>query len=223
MVFRRSRKTFSSRRGGSRRRSTVSWYNKKYSAKDVAIQALRNTQYLKGLVNSEMFHHDRAETAVNVGASGVITNLVAIAQGDGPNQRTGNSLLIRNHLMRIRFSKDVSIPTTIIRYMLIQDTQQIGDTSPTVTDVLQVADVDSPLNLSAAGRFKVLLNKTVQLHSNSPIYHKELYRSMYSHLRFNGSTSNDVQKNGYYLLMISDQSVAQPILDLYSRIGYRDN
>jgi len=222
MVYRRSRKAFSSRRGGSRRRSTA-WYNRKYSAKDVALQALRNTKYLKGLVNSEMFHHDRSETALNIGAAGAVANLCAIAQGDGASARTGNSLLLRNHLMRIRFTKDVDVPTTVIRFMLVQDNQQVGDTSPSVTDILTAADVDSPLNLNAAGRFKVLLNKTVQLHDNSPMYHKEMYRSLYTHLRYNGSASTDIQRNGYYLLTISDQSVATPTMDLYSRVGYRDN
>lgn len=221
MVYRRSRKSYPSRRGGSRR--STAWYNKKYSAKDVALQALRNTRYLKGLVNSEMFHYDRAETAVPISSSGAMTNLVQIGSGDQSNQRTGNSVLIRNHLFRLRVTKNASAATTIFRYMIIQDTQQISDSSPSVGDVLDTVDVDSPLNLANSGRFKVLVNKTLMLHANSPMYHKETYKSMYLHIKFNGTAPTDIQKNGLYLLTISDQPTNTPLIDLWSRLGYRDN
>lgn len=216
-----SRRTRSRR--GRRTRRTTPWYNRKYNAMQLAAKAAKGVWYLKGLVNSEMFHYDRAETAVAISSAGAMTNLVQIGSGDQSNQRTGNSVLLRNHLFRLRVTKNASASTTIFRYMIVQDTQQISDTSPTVGDVLDTVDVDSPLNLANSGRFKILVNKTIMLHANSPMYHKESYKSMYLHIKFNGTAPTDIQKNGLYLLTISDQPTNTPVIDLWSRLGYRDN
>jgi len=223
MAYPRSSRAYKRPYKKSYKRKTP-WYNKRYNALQLATQAAKGVWYLKGLVNSEMLHHDRTETNVSISSTGSILNLVAIGQGDtAASNRTGNSILMRNHLTRIRFTKSSAATTTIVRYMIFQDTQQVGDTSPAVTDVLDTADVDSPLNLAASGRFKVLCNKTISLHSNYPIFHKETYKSLYSHIRYNGTTSSDIQKNGLYMLVIADQATNVPVMDLWSRIGYHDN
>lgn len=207
----------------SKRTKNQAWYDKRHSARSLAVTALKNIHYIKGLVNSEMYHFDRTETAVAVPSTGSILNLVSIAQADTAVTRTGNSILVRNILRRIRFTRNAAATTTVVRYMCFIDTQQIGDTSPGVTDVLEAADVDSGLSISSSGRFKVLSNNTVMLHANMPMHHKEVYKSIYHHIRYNGPASTDIQKGGIYLLVISDQAVNTPTLDLFSRIGYHDN
>ena len=107
--------------------------------------------------------------------------------------------------------------------MLFIDTQQVSDTSPSVSDILQAADVDSPLNISTAGRFKVLVNKTVMLHDNAPMFHKETYSSMYHHIKYNGSASSDIQRGGLYMLFISDQATNTPTVSIAARLMYIDN
>lgn len=208
------------RRKSSRKQA---WFDQKHSARSLAIKALKNVHYIRGLVNSEMFHHDRNETALAISSTGSVANLVGIAQGDGDGMRTGNSMLLRTHLLRIRFTRNAAATTTIIRYLIVQDTQQVSDTSPTVTDILESADVDSGLKLGTSGRFKVLVSKTVALYADKPIYHYEKYKSLYLHVRYNGSLATDIQKNGIFLLTLSDQAVNTPTMDLMSRIGYHDN
>ena len=46
---------FRNRRFNRRRRRTP-WYNRKYSTAQIARAAWRSAKYIRGLVNSEMFH-----------------------------------------------------------------------------------------------------------------------------------------------------------------------
>jgi len=210
-------------RRNTRKRKTTSWYDKKYSAKDIAMKALKNTQYLKGLVNSEMFHRDYTEAGTNITNTGYIRHITALTEGSGPYDRTGNSVLLRSLYKRIRITKHPSPLTTVVRMIFFIDTQQISDTTPAVADVLTNVGVDSPLTLNNYGRFKILLSKTITLTTNSPIFHSEKFDKMYHHIRFNGTVNTDIQKGGVYMLLLSDQPAAYPVLDSHIRIGYRDN
>ena len=206
-----------------RSRRRPAWYNKKYSTAQIARAAWRATKYIKGLVNSEMLHHDVGQDGTTVLSTGTVYALTAISNGDDAGTRTGNSILLRTLLNRIRFTKHASAVTTVVRFMLVWDTQQIGDTTPAAGDILQYADVDSPLNLASSGRFKVLANKTVALSSQMPIWHSERFLKLYKHVRYNGAASADIQRNGLYLLVVGDQATNLPTMDWYARVGYHDN
>lgn len=188
------------------------------------MKALKNTRYLKGLVNSEMLHNDDSITANVVNSTtGLVKHLSDIAQNDTDTGRTGNSILARSLLHRFRIKMSASATTTIVRMMLVIDTQQISDTVPVVTDILQLADVDAPLNKENAGRFKVLLNKTISLTTNSPQYHVEKFFNLYHHIRYNGTATSDIQKGGLYFMALSDQTTNTPTADGWWRLGYHDN
>lgn len=206
------------------RRSRRAWYDRKYSAKDLALKALKNTRYLRGLVNSEMFHNDDSVTANAVNSTtGIVKHLTDIAQGDSDTGRTGNSILVRSLLNRVRFKINASATTTIVRFMLVIDTQQVADTTPVMLDILQLQDVDAPLNKENAGRFKVLMNKTISLTTNNSQYHLEKFLNMYHHVRYNGTASSDITKGGLYFVALSDQTTNTPTLDGWWRLGYHDN
>ncbi|UOF78642.1 capsid protein [Circoviridae sp.] len=197
--------------------------NKANAAYAAAALALRNVRYIKGLVNSETFHQDNTVSATAITSTGLIFPITSIGQGDGAGQRTGNSILLRNFMMRARLTRNASSVTTVVRFMIIQDKQQISDTSPAISDVLQSVSVDSPLNTSSLGRFKVLYNRTILLDANKPMWHKETYRKLYTHIRYNGNAGTDIQRGGLYCLFISDQPTNSPLLDFYLRTGYHDN
>lgn len=208
---------------GRRRRSKQAWYNRRYSAKDLALKALRNTKYIRGLVNSEMFHKDFATNAAQIYNTGSVYALTEISQGNTMGQRTGNSILLRNLSQRIRLTKSTSANTTVVRMILFYDRQQVSDSYPTLANLLQSVSVDAPLNSDNFGRFKIVTSKVIVLDSNRPMWHKESFKSMYQHVRYNGNASTDIQKNGLYLAFISDQVTNVPLLDIYTRLSYRDN
>lgn len=225
MVY--SRRT-SRRRGTSRRRQT-SWYNKKYSTLQLAQKAWSATKYLKGLVNSEKFNADRSFTLGAVQSD--IYGLVRIAQGDGESERTGNSILCRSIYLRgfMQVNSAVSGNTRVC-LCLVQDTQQIADTNPTVLDIFNSLNPEAMINRSntnnTAGRFKIIWRKNYNLTpatGSTPSINIDKYFKVYSHVKYNGSGSQDLQKNGYYLVMLTSEATNFPTISLTSRVNYHDN
>lgn len=202
------------------------WYNKKYSAKDIALKALKNTRYLKGLVNSEMNHVD---STITLGAAqSNTTHITAIAQGDTAATRTGNSILLRNIYLRGIAEINAAVTaTTRITFALVKDKQQHSDTSPTVADVFTSnTNPESMLNLNNVGRFKVIWRKTINLSivaGGRNCIEINKYWKLYDHVRYNGTATTDIQKNGYYLMILTSEPANYPIVSLTSRVGYHDN
>lgn len=211
---------------GRKRMGKRSWYDKKYSAQQLAVKAWKATKYLKGLVNSEMLHKDTTITMSS--AQSNITSLVAIAQGDTDAGRTGNSLLLRNIYMRGSMNINASVTgNTRITLALVKDTQQSSDATPAVGDIFQSStDPDSLLATGTFGRFKLLWRKTYVLTpvgGGRNVVNINKYWKVYDHIRYNGAASTDIQKNGYYLVAISSENTNYPGINFNARIGYRDN
>lgn len=213
------------RKGSRSRRSKTPWYNRRYNAMQLAAKAARGVWYLKGLVNSEMKHYVTTATVTPDNTTGSVINLVATAQGDSDvGEREGNSIFLRNLLIRLAITQNATATSTFYRIMVVQDTQQIGDTAPTIGNVLNTASTLSSLNTGTAGRFKIIKNwffSTDDFKSNTR--NIEYYKDMRVHVRYNGSAASDIQKNGFYLMMLSDQATNTPSITYNCKIGYHDN
>lgn len=192
----------------------------------LAQQALTQVNKLRGYINSEMLHKDNILTLGSNQSQ--IFSLVNIAQGDGSSDRTGNSLLLRN--IYIRGSIQINTATTSntrCTFMLVKDNQQVSDTTPTLTDiVVSSTDPDTLLNTGTFGRFKVLWRKSYALTpvaGGRNVVEFSKYWKLYDHVRFNGSANTDIQRNGYYLIMITSESTNFPTSVFNARTGYHDN
>ena len=220
MVYRRKqqRRTF---------RRKAPWYKRRYNALQLAQKAARGVWYLKGLVNSEVFKRDTPipNTTVN-DSTGYVLNCQPVPIGDSTGQRTGNSILARQLYVRVRLTKASAPTSTYLRFFILQDTQQISDVVPALSDLLETpGDIDSPISNAFAGRFKLLMSKTLLLTNDSPSYHIERAFKVRHHIRYNGASGTDVQKGGYYLMVYADQSAAAnyPLIDGHVRLSYHDN
>lgn len=192
----------------------------------MARAALNGVEQIRGLVNSELYKQDQGITNTSIDATvGNVYSYAQMIQGDGITNRTGNSVLVKSILTRLRIVKASSPTATYVRVYIVQDNQQISDTVPAISDLLQAVDVDSALSRDTCGRFKVLYTKTVCLNNNNPTWHIEKVHKLRHHIRFNGTTGTDIQKGGLYLMLLSDQTTVanQPILDGWLRISYHDN
>ena len=221
MAYRRRARgrTFRRRRGGS-----LPWYSRKYNAMQLASAAWRGVRYIKGLVNSESY---RVITSgdVNPTSSGTIVHYTSVAQGDGPTTRTGNSIFVRGLMVNLNIKLNPSVTTsTFCRIIAFIDTQQIGDTSPAVTDVLESANVNSSLALNTAGRFKILRSWEFDLNAvNKPSKVIKQWFNMRHHVRYNGSNGSDIQKGGIYILYLSTEATLAPNIGTNNFIRYHDN
>jgi len=207
-----------------KRMRRVPWYEKKYNAAQLAHKAYKGVMYLKGLVNSEMFHLVTASNTT-VSNTGTVIHCTAIAQGDNIGSRQGNSILLRNVLARITLEQNASATSSFYRVMLVFDTQQVGDTAPGVSDILNSVSTLSSLNVAQPGRFSVLKNWFLET-SNGQGTAKilEFYDgNIMTHVKYNGTANTDIQQNGLYLLLLSDQASNTPTVTYNIKIGYHDN
>lgn len=207
----------------------VSWYNKKYSASplEIATQALKGVNYIKGLVNSE-----RHITDISSAYSGTLTNattnqtmsLNRVAQGDTNSTRTGNSILLKSVQIKGFITWNASSFNDRVRFLLVQDTQQINDTIPNWSD-FYTGDINSFPRDFAQQRFKVLGSYVYKQdidNSKSEIA-VNIYKTFQTHVKYNGPLETDIAYNGLYLVMISNKSVNPPTLALNTRTTFHDN
>ena len=189
----------------------------------LAKSAWRGVQTIRGLVNSERFKHDVTGT-FSVNNAWSVTPLNQIPQGDGKESRTGNSVLQKSLMRRIRVTKHTSATHTVFRYLIVLDRQQVADSNPSGANVFELNNnIDSLLSRDTCGRFKIMVDRTITLNEDRPIYHVEKYHRLHSHVRFNGAAATDIQKNGIYFLIMSDQATYTPTFDYYFRLSYHDN
>lgn len=201
------------------------WYNTPQTPKALAMQALKKARYLQGLVNSEMLHLDNSYSLG--AASNAIYHITGMSQNDTDSGRTGNSILLRNIYIRglIEINPAVTGDSRVL-VALVKDKQQISDTTPGVTDIFKSTSPESMLNLNASGRFKVLWRKTyvvAPVSGGRNAVEVKRYWKIYDHVRYNGSGTSDIQKNGYYLVIITSEPANFPTVNFNTRIGYHDN
>lgn len=209
-----------------KRRRKIAWYNRKYSAKSLAFKALRNIHYIKGLVNSEMYSVVQSgSSGLNTGASPWVLNLTGVAMGDQKDQRTGNSILLRNIFARFQFLNNTSATATAIRMMLVLDTQTVSDESTlATTDILESTSTLSGISTTTAGRFKILKNYFFVLSANGTASRViTLNKTLRHHVRYNGTGASDIQKGAIFLIAFSDQATNTPTLWYNTKIKYHDN
>ncbi|AUM61883.1 capsid [uncultured virus] len=206
-----------------RRARRAPWYRRKYNAVQLASKALRGLSYVKGLVNSEMFHNTFSATTYP-NHLGDIIPLTNIAIGDTAVTRTGNSLFVRSIAMNMNCSQNASaLDNTFIRMILFIDTQQVSDTTPTISNILATTGPNALVNLDSAGRYKFLKTWEFALSTQNPAKVIKYYKNIRHHVRYNGPNATDIQKGGLYLAFVSSQATNTPALNYHVRIGYHDN
>jgi hypothetical protein len=170
-----------------------------------------------------MFKYDIASSN-SVSNTGTVIHLSGIDQGDQDFNRTGNSVLAKSVYMKLAINQNVAAVNTLYRIIFFQDNQQIGDTFPSVSDILDTTSTLAPISSATVGRFKILKNYFFHT-SNARDTVKELtcYIPLQHHIRYNGVTGGDVQKGGLYMLMLSDQGATVPTIFWNLRLSYHDN
>jgi len=203
----------------------VQWQNQKYSTGDMAVKAFEGVQYLKGLINVEMKKQDQVGP-VTIGS--VWTNAVpfhAIAQGDTSGDRNGLSILAKSLSGNFVIKKHGSDSFSVVRMVIVRDMQMPADqTTITGTTIFEDNAVYSLLNRLTLGRFSILYDESFRLDDTGVQQHiGSISIPLNFHFRYNGTASTDIQKNGVYLLLITDENTYSPTIDFRFRTTYTDN
>lgn len=218
--------SYSSTRGRKRtyRKTKKAWYNKKYSALDMAKKAMRNVHYIKGMINCEKKYSDYQSTTTpnwsgtEYGISGIIP------QGDTAGSRDGDSILLRSILVNFEIFKNSAVANQTVRIIVVLDTNKTS-TLPVLTDILASTGTDavvlSPYKTSMDGRFKILRDRTFSLNTGSTdsILRKE-YIKTYVHPKYAGAFPS---KDQIHIFICSDSNINLPEVKMYTRLGFYDN
>lgn len=179
------------------------------------------------MVNAEQKIADTANAPV-VSNAGAVTLLSGVAQGDGDFQRNGNQIKAHSSYFRGLLAINGTATRTFCRVMIFFDKESRG-AAPGVTDVLQVASVESPLNIENAGwRFVIIHDKTYALSINGPetkttVLFKDF--GLKHHIRYlsAGGAAADQGTNAIWLLLISNEVTNTPTVTYYHRLRFYDN
>lgn len=185
--------------------------------------AYRGYRWLKKFVNVEKQKLDTTVIAGTQGTTPTVVHLSALATGDAEGTRTGNSVKCINLSHHINARIDSSANFTRVRYVVVQDLQQVGDTAPAMTDVYETASVSAFLNKATVGRFKILFDRVYNLDAQRPSVYLKTFKYLNHHIRYNGVNSTDVQKGGIYGMLVSDENTNPPTCGIISRLTYIDN
>lgn len=204
-------------------------YAKKNPRKTAAMArtAFYMAKRLRGIINSEKMYLDTS--ALLGAAQSSITSLNALANGDTTGTRTGNSILCKS--LYFRGYMNINSSTTVstrVSIALVQDLQQISDTNPGVLDIFTSQNPEAQLRTGAttntAGRFKILWRKNyILVPSQRPTVTLDKFRKLNTHVKFNGSGTGDIQKNGLYLVFLTSEATNYPTINITSRLAYYDN
>lgn len=213
-----------SKRVKKRKPRASSWYNKRYSVAQLAGKAWSGVKYIKGLVNSEMYSLENSASGSTISTTPTVIHITATGSGDGESNRTGNSIYVKSYFIRGGFVIDPDIPTSFVRMVIVRDTQQVGDTAPAFNDVFSSNSCFSVVNDTTKGRFDILCDRVYTLdNSGKRNIAFKCYIPMRSHVRYNGTATTDIQRNGLYLMFISDQPTDTVSYSYGDRLRYHDN
>lgn len=162
-----------------------------------------------------------------------ISPILAIGRGTGPTDRVGRLLTIRNIEMKGTLYPDATETLGgYTRIMLVLDKQANGTQVLLSTDIFEVDQCISPMNLSNANRFVKLLDITTDTVSGAVSSEPERWCTHIDEcldtaikVTFNGSAVLGwpmVETNNVYLCFAGAGFIVGGFLDLYIRFLYTD-
>ncbi len=196
--------------------------------KNIARLALSKVRRLEKKIEVKS-HFIALVAIVNVGstiATGAdIRALHLIAQGDGIGDRDANKIHAFFLNMKIHW---VGLPASvndIWRIIILRDSQQIADTVPAITDVLQEETSLSLKNFTNRRRFKILFDQMFNGGTDTAILQTWLLNvsiKLNFRIGFGGAASTTITENGLYMITISGGTTNRPSVSHTSRLFYND-
>lgn len=203
-----------------RPKRAVSWYNKKYSAQELAGKAFAGVKYLKGLINTEFKRHDLSG-AVTCSSTATLTQLSLIAQGDTALLRDGNSCKFKSHLFKYCLTQNATAVNTFSRLIVFR---WDDDTAPLESNILASEAIESPYNIDLSHKYRVIFDDLITMSDvSTTAKYKSHYNKMNIKGKWDGAAATDGQTGQIWLLSLSTEATNVPILTISSRLRFVDN
>lgn len=208
---------------------------------NLASRVVALSKLVKGL-KPEIKFIDVDVSGTNVStANGLVTLMTPITQGVTVSNRVGEAVKLVSWQINFQAIPDTSASNVMpcFRFYVVQDMQQAVDTVP--TGALLVDQPSLPqiqlLNINQQKRFRILFDSKPQTlptgsQSASGSFTQTLTRLQYNWKkscsiaqRWNGAANTDIQKNGLYLFVYSNQLTSAASSFDYTattRVGFTD-
>lgn len=185
--------------------------SKKYNAGAVA---LRKVNMLMKEVEDK--YDDLSIAGQSIATNGITNHLTSIAEGMTSLTRTGLKITPVSVYARLHFLANQNVSASDVQYirlLFVRDRQQEADTPPAASDILNSPTITSPLNRLRMSRFQVLYDRVFKVSkttdgSSSPEHFVKVWlgpKRLSKHpVRYNGAATTDIQKNGLYMIYLSD-------------------
>lgn len=173
----------------------------------------------------------------NFSNTGILVLLNGVSQGTDYTNRIGRKIILKSLLFRLTVvpnNSSAGLAVGDIARMVILYDCQTNAATPAVTDVLNLADFNEPMNLNNRDRFKVLSDKFITigaatytagaLTAGSPVPKQiKIYKKMNMEQIFGatGNTVGSIQTGAIWVLFISQGASASTYL-YNSRIRFID-
>lgn len=201
-------------------------YNRSKS-KSVAVRALTKVNKLSRQFKPEV--KSKLENSVGLGVplTGQVITFSNIAESVTSLGRTGLAISGKSLSIKYNLTKNISPAHSFARIMVFRDKQQIQDTNPSSSDILQstasnTAIISFPSEVFLK-RFDIMYDRTHLLTSQQPVASGVKHFNLKNlDIRYNGSTSSDIQKNGLYMMFIGNEISTVPLMNLSTRFRYTD-
>lgn len=189
----------------------------------IALLTKKVNRLYKGLETKESYQNTYISTQSSY-ATGSVVPLWYVAQGDSNLSRTGNYILCKSlHVNgRILANASATAPTQSqhVRIIIFRDKRQVSDSTPSTSDILGAS---SPYTFALTSfvrvpsRFEILYDRFMCVFSTPTTYSIQHDNQKYFRIRknlknlkmgFNGSATTDIESNGLYMLVLSDENQA---------------
>ncbi len=191
-----------------------------------AIARLALSKVRKLEEHQEVKHVDQGlVTLASISSSGVVTPFAVVAQGDGPNNRDGDTIFAFRFVIRFQWRGVPADVLGVYRTIIFQDRRQVDSTTPPVLDVLSDTSPLANFKASTRTRFNILFDELYTRPSDTTSqqsFVRSLSLKMKSKIRFKGSAGTAVVSNGLYMINITNLTANQPSMQFYSRMFYND-
>jgi len=196
------RKTFRGRRRGRR------------TAYSVAKRALRAVRSVRPELQ---YLYTNEGSSLTPGTAGLTYHTTALAQGSGDSERKAAMIMAKSLQLNLAMVKNASATTDFVRVVIYQDKQQIADTSsgPSFTYL-------SPITPTDKMRYRILYDRMFALSDSTVSRHLKIVKRINAFVRYNGANATDIQKNGVYVPIVSQDNTDKADCELNWRLTYTD-
>lgn len=201
----------------------------KYSKSDKALYYAKKA--LSRTSEAELKVIDTSFSAVGIpNAGGSISTLTNMVKGLDGNDRIGDDIYIRSIGLRGDVIMNTTANSTVAVIMIIQDNQTnaaLYTTAALLENTTAGTSVTSYLNKDNSGRFKVLYRKQVQLSDNgNQVVHINYFKECNIPINYNqvnGGTIADLTCKSLSIVMISNESLNEPVFTGNARLRFVDS